>query len=257
MFISFEGGEGSGKSTQAELLVQGLVESGLQVVPIHEPGSTGLGQHLRRYLKDESVSLTGAAELLLFCAARAQLVAEILRPCLDRGVHVVADRYADSTVAYQGHGRRLDIETVLRINSFSTQAVRPDLTFLLDFDPMVGLSRVQPQIDMFLDTMQGNELFVSGLRVAHQLSLLPDIPHKVTLAEPTLPAEPVRQEEEGQRGFEVEPLEFHRRVRQGYLQMAEGEPQRWVVLDATRPREELSNAIWEEVQSRLGASPSE
>ena len=107
MFISFEGGEGSGKSTQAEMLVKCLVAVGMQVVPVREPGSTSLGQHLRRYLKDESVSLTREAELLLFCAARAQLVTEVLSPSLIHGLHVVADRYADSTVAYQGYGRGL------------------------------------------------------------------------------------------------------------------------------------------------------
>ena len=225
MFISFEGIEGCGKSTQADLLVDAMASAGLQVLPVHEPGSTSLGQRLRRFLKDESVSSTREAELLLFCAARAELVANVLNPSLARGMHVVADRYADSTMAYQGYGRGLDLETVRRVNQFATGGLSPDLTFLLDLAPAGGLARVQPQ-----------------------LSLFPMMDEEPTEA---VRQEPVRQEEEGQRGFEIEPLEFHRRVRSGYLELAEQEPQRWVVLDASRPREELAIIIWDEVKARL------
>ena len=225
MFISFEGIEGCGKSTQADMLVETMVAAGLQVLPVHEPGSTSLGQYLRRYLKEESVSPTREAELLLFCAARAELVANVLRPTLDRGVHVVADRYADSTMAYQGYGRGLDLEIVRSVNDVATGGLLPDVTFLLDLPPSGGLARVQPQLSLFSMTDESE-------------------------------SEPVRQEEEGQRGFEIEPLEFHRRVRRGYLEMAEREQERWVVLDATRPRDELAAEIWQEVQSRLEVGPS-
>ena len=221
VFISFEGIEGCGKSTQADLLVESMASAGLQVLPVHEPGSTTLGQHLRRYLKDESVSPTREAELLLFCAARAELVTNVLRPTLDRGMHVVADRYADSTLAYQGYGRGLDLEIVERVNEVATGGLLPDLTFLLDLAPAGGLARVQPQLSLFSMMDEGE-------------------------------VEVVRQEEEGQRGFEMEPLEFHRRIRRGYLEIANREPERWVVLDATRPRDDLADEIWAEVSSRLG-----
>ena len=223
MFISFEGIEGCGKSTQADMLVQAMVAAGLQVVPVHEPGSTSLGQYLRRYLKDESVAPTYEAELLLFCAARAELVTNVLRPTLERGVHVVADRYSDSTMAYQGYGRRLDLETVQSVNVVATGGLNPDVTFLLDLAPAGGLARVQPQLSLFSMSAEGE----TGM---------------------------VRQEEAGQRGFEVEPLNFHRRVRRGYLDLAEREPERWVVLDASQPKSELARQIWEEVQARLGRS---
>ena len=220
MFISFEGIEGCGKSTQADMLVETMSAAGVQVVPVHEPGSTSLGQYLRRYLKEESVSPTAEAELLLFCAARAELVSTVLRPTLGRGVHIVADRYADSTVAYQGYGRGLDLEMVHIVNDAATGGLVPDVTFLLDLPAAGGLARVQPQLSLFAMMDDGD-------------------------------LQPVRQEEEGQRGFEAEPLEFHRRVRQGYLELAESEPERWVVLDATSPASELADRIWQEVQARL------
>ena len=257
MFISFEGGEGSGKSTQAEMLVKCLVAAGMQVVPVREPGSTSLGQHLRRYLKDESVSLTSEAELLLFCAARAQLVAEVLGPSLIHGIQVVADRYADSTVAYQGYGRGLDLDVVDRTNNLATAGLRPDLTFLLDVDPVVGLARVQSQVGMPMDAVPQRESALVGSAPvdSDQLSLFPI---GVFTMELSLPGQNEaalgRQDEEGQRGFEVEPLAFHRRVRRGYLELAEKEPERWVVLDASQPKSELARQIWEEVQARLGSS---
>ena len=220
MFISFEGIEGCGKSTQADMLVETMVAAGLQVLPVHEPGSTSLGQYLRRYLKEESVSPTREAELLLFCAARAELVASVLRPTLDRGVHVVADRYADSTMAYQGYGRGLDLEIVPERKRRRHQRPAAGRYVPAGFAPSGGLARVQPQLSLFSMTDESE-------------------------------SEPVRQEEEGQRGFEVEPLEFHRRVRRGYLEMAEREQVRWVILDAKRPRDELAAQVWREVQSRL------
>ncbi len=222
MFISFEGIEGCGKSTQASLLVEAMGASGLQVVPVHEPGSTGLGQYLRRYLKEEGVSPSHEAELLLFCAARAELVTSVLRPTLDRGVHVVSDRFSDSTLAYQGYGRGLDMETVREVNAVATGELTPDVTFLLDLAPAGGLARVQPQLSLFPLTEE-------------------------------LHNEAVRQEEEGQRAFEMEPMDFHRRVRDGYLELAGMEPERWVILDATLPRDELASRIFREVLARLGA----
>ena len=121
----------------------------------------------------------------------------------------------------KAYGRGLDLEIVERVNEVATGGLLPDLTFLLDLAPAGGLARVQPQLSLF--------------------SMMDEVEVEV-----------VRQEEEGQRGFEMEPIEFHRRVRQGYLEMADREPERWVVLDATRPRDSLAEEIRGEVSSRLG-----
>ena len=129
LFIVFEGGEGSGKSTQAERLLQRLSESGRQAILVREPGTTMLGGYLRDYLKSKR-PLTLESELLLFAAARAQLVAEEIRPTLERGISVIADRYTGSTVAYQGYGRGISREVVHYLNDYVTGGLAPDITFL-------------------------------------------------------------------------------------------------------------------------------
>ena len=280
VFISFEGGEGSGKSTQAELLRDAMIAANRRATLVHEPGSTSLGEYLRRYLKEESVSLTGQAEVLLFSAARAQLVAEQLRPLLEQGTNLVADRYADSTLAYQGYGRELDLEMVRGLNAFATDGLRPDLTFLLDLSPAVGLARVQPQLALDMEmALAPNAFTTDGLRLEQavrldsapvvglaraqaQLDLRLDLPFTEDgAAAPRHPAmggvpmsdevKPSRQDEEGQRRFERLQLEFHQRVRNGYLAMAKQEPERWRVLDATLPVDELSEQVWQEVSALL------
>ena len=142
LFIVFEGGEGCGKSTQARALYKRVLESGILVVLSHEPGGTSLGKEARRYLKQTRESeISPLAELFLFAASRAQLVAEVIRPSLGRGVMVICDRYTDSTVAYQGYGRGLDLDAIQAVNTMVTQGLLPDLVILLDLPVEVGLAR--------------------------------------------------------------------------------------------------------------------
>jgi len=146
LFITFEGGEGCGKSTQSKALHKRLTRCGIPAVLTHEPGGTPLSKKIRQLLKhDNDTQISPLAELLLFNAARAQLIAEVIRPALDRGETVVCDRYADSTTAYQGYGRGLDMETVKAINDNATGSLKPDLTILLDIAAKDGLARKKQQ----------------------------------------------------------------------------------------------------------------
>ncbi|PKB72059.1 MAG: dTMP kinase [SAR202 cluster bacterium Io17-Chloro-G6] len=139
-FIVFEGGDGSGKSTQARSLFRRLRNRGVKVLRTHEPGGTPLGQSLRRLLKSGE-PMTPISELMLFEAARAQLVQQVIRPFLDQGGVVIADRYTSSTVAYQGYGRGLDRELIERLNREATGGLEPDLTVLLDLPVETALAR--------------------------------------------------------------------------------------------------------------------
>ena len=219
IFVSLEGGEGSGKSTQAQRLHERLWCAEIPSALVHEPGSTTLGKYLRDYLKS-SRPLSSESELLLFEAARAQLVREIVKPRLTHGITVVADRFEASTVAYQGHGRGLALDVIERCNDFAVQGTLPDLTFLLDIDPEEGLARV------------------GGVQLA--------LPFGEEGAAPL-----TRQDPENQRRFEDEPIQFHQRVREGFLQLAAVDPQRWVVIDATQTTEEIEEQIWRVTRERL------
>ena len=211
LFIVFEGGEGSGKSTQAERLLQRLAESGNRAVLVREPGTTALGLYLREYLKSKR-PLTLESELLLFAAARAQLVAEEIKPALDRGITVVADRYTGSTIAYQGFGRGIKQDVIHYLNEYVTGGLEPDITFLLDTDPSEGLNRVgSPQL---------------------QMALMPEDT-----------AEVGRADVAGHRRFEDQSMAFHNRVRQGYLEVAKDTPG-WQTIDARLPIEELADQVW-------------
>ena len=141
LFITFEGGEGCGKSSQAGALYRRLSRLAIPVVLTHEPGGTPLGQKIGRWLKWEKADISPLTELLLFNASRAQLVAEVIQPNLKNGKTVICDRYADSTTAYQSYGRGLDFETVKAINNAATQGLEPDLTVLLDIAAEAGLAR--------------------------------------------------------------------------------------------------------------------
>ena len=165
----------------------------------HEPGGTALGETLRRWLKRRR-HLSSLTELTLFIAARAQLVQEIVRPALEKGVTVISDRYTASTVAYQGYGRDLDLELIERLNQAATGGLSPDLTILLDLPPEASLDR---KSNRAVDT------------------------------------------------FEAAPLAFHQKVREGYLAQAARPSANWLVLDAARPRRELSGQIWAKVQPLL------
>ena len=225
LFVSFEGGEGSGKTTQLELLCERLERSGRRVLSIKEPGTTALGRHVRELVKGRRLggqtggqSISRGAELFLFLAARAELVAKVLRQASERDdVVIVADRYADSTVAYQGYGRRMPVAAVEEMNRLATGGVLPQLTLLLDCPPEVGLRRVGDV----------------------QMSLPLDVEEVWT---------PGRMDEEDSRRFEDEPLEFHRRIRSGYRALAGKQPNRWRVIDATPSIEVVHEQVWGHVE---------
>lgn len=142
MLITFEGLDGSGKTTQLAMLADYLQAGGVNVVRTREPGGTPIGDQIRDCLHDvANTAMAPAAEILLYSASRAQLVAEVIRPALATGAIVLCDRYADSTIAYQGYGRGLDLDALTFITRFATGGLRPDLTLLFDIDPQRGLSR--------------------------------------------------------------------------------------------------------------------
>jgi len=142
LFITFEGAEGCGKSTQARALWQRLVRRGIPAVLTYEPGGTALGNRLRYVLKRRlQDKISAQAELFLFAACRIQLVNEVIRPGLEQGKVVICDRFADSTIACQGYGRGLNLETIEEINELATEGIKPHLTVLLDIPARKGLSR--------------------------------------------------------------------------------------------------------------------
>lgn len=215
MFISFEGGEGSGKSTQARLLAEWLAASKHPTVLVREPGSTTLGQTLRRLVK--GMSMTPMAELLLFGAARAELAGTVIRPHLEKGHLVVSDRYADSTIAYQQYGRQMAAGQVALAIQLATEDLKPHITFLLDLPPEKRRDRAgKSQIALPLDE-----------------------------------APTGRVDDASQTRFERESLQFHRRVRTGYKALAQAEPQRWVVLDATLSIDNLHQQVRKHLAARL------
>jgi len=144
LFITFEGGEGSGKTTQLKALLAALRGSGTEAIETRDPGGTAVGKQIRELLLDrEQTRMETTAELFLYEASRAQLVAEVIRPALARGRVVLCDRFCDSTVAYQGYGRGLDQGLIARLNAVATGGLVPGLTFLLDLDPTLGLARAR------------------------------------------------------------------------------------------------------------------
>ena len=203
MFITFEGSEGSGKTSQLAQLVAFLQQSGYTVLTPREPGGTAIGEQVRSVLFDlKNTGMLSSTEVLLFQASRAQLVGEVIRPYLASGGIVLCDRYADSTLAYQGYGRQLDLAQLRALIDFATGGLKPDLTLLLDVAVEVGLQR---------RSQDGNRNRLDILDVA-----------------------------------------FYQRVRQGYLELARLEPQRWVVIDAGQPSEAVQADIRRVVLQRLG-----
>ncbi|HXY73949.1 MAG TPA: dTMP kinase [Dehalococcoidales bacterium] len=150
LFITFEGGEGSGKSTQARLLYRKLNQMSVPAILIHEPGSTPVGEKLARILKHgKDTGISALTELFLFNAARAQLVNEIIRPALKKGKVVICDRYTDSTIAYQGYGRGVDSQIIRQTNEQATEGLKPDLTIFVDVPVKTGLARKTQEADRF------------------------------------------------------------------------------------------------------------
>jgi dTMP kinase len=200
LLLAFEGGEGAGKTTQARLLAIWLREQGFDVVATHEPGATKMGMRLRALLLDTAhAGLSPRAETLMYAADRAEHVAAVIAPALDRGAIVVTDRFTDSSIAYQGRGRNQETTQVAGLNRWATGGLQPDLTILLDLPPAEGLSRRAPAADR----------------------------------------------------LEAEPADFHQRVREGFLAQAAAEPDRYLVLDATRPPDQLSREVQERVRDLL------
>jgi dTMP kinase len=200
LLIALEGGEGSGKTTQARLLGIWLREQGYDVVSTQEPGATKVGMRLRALLLDTSLAgMSARAETLMYAADRAEHVEQVITPALRRGAVVVTDRYVDSSLAYQGGGRHQQVTDVARLNRWATRGLTPDLTVVLDLPPGEGLAR---------RARSGDRL-------------------------------------------EAEPPEFHERVRAAFLAQARAEPQRYLVLDATKPPEEISRQIRERVRDLL------
>jgi len=194
MFITLEGPEGSGKTSHIPYLVEYLREKGHIVFPTREPGGTSIGEQIREVIHDlKNVEMHARTETLLYQAARAQIVEEVIRPRLAAGEIVISDRYYDSTIAYQGYGHQQDLDQVRALVKYATGGLTPDLTILLDLDVEIGLKRK-------------------------------------------------KKDNEWNR-LDAYTVEFHKRVRDGYLEMVKAEPKRWIVLDAARK--------WDEVQEEL------
>lgn len=203
LFVTFEGPEGSGKTTQMQALAAYLREQGDDVLTTREPGSTPISERVRAILLDPvHTEMLPATEFLLFSAARAQHVGQVIRPHLEKGGTVFSDRYADSSLAYQGYGHELDLEVLRAVSRFATGGLVPHLTLYFDLPVEVGLAR----------KMGG-----SG---------------------------------DAWNRMEQKEIEYHQRVRAGYLAMAAQEPERWVVVDATRGFDEVQAAIRALVMAR-------
>ena len=232
LFIVFEGGDGSGKTTQAGLLFNRLCREKRSIKLLAEPGGTALGDYVRdlfvlprdvrvgrglKYIltsagkgpqmpfKDVLLQMTPETELFLFSAARAQLVSEEITPSLQKGISVICVRYVYSTLAYQGFGREMDLDFVRRVCRVATGDLLPDMVFLLDVDPAHALRR------------KGGS-------------------------------------EEASR-FEAEELGFHQRIREGYLQLAQEDPGRWTVLDASRPKRKIAEEVYSAVMAKMREGP--
>lgn len=186
-----EGGEGSGKSTQCRLLARWLRGLGHPVTETREPDGTGLGVEIRMLFGKEGVAPAPLSELFLFLAARHQHVAEVIRPAIERGEIVVSDRYIDATLAYQGYGRGLDLQTIRGLNSLATGGIQPDLTIILDLDPDTGLGRLgERALDIFEQMDRG---FHGRVRQAY-LEIAREEKERVVVIWADQPAERLQEE---------------------------------------------------------------
>jgi dTMP kinase len=202
VFITFEGSEGCGKSSQVFVLSSFLQLQGYDILTTREPGGTPIGEQIRSVISSlKNTEMQQRTEILLFQASRAQLVEQVIRPHLKEGGVVLSDRYADSTLAYQGFGYQRDLVPLRALIQFATGGLKPDLTLLLDVDVEVGLKR----------RAHGGEW--------NRLDALQ--------------------------------LDFYQRVRQGYFQLADEEPERWVIIDAMQPFEQVQQAIRQVILRRL------
>lgn len=204
MFITFEGSEGCGKSSQVARLSGFLQQQGYDLLTTREPGGTPIGEQIRTVISNlQNTEMQQRTEILLFQASRAQLVEQVIRPHLAKGGVVLSDRYADSTLAYQGFGYQRDLSPLRALIQFATGGLKPDLTLLLDVEVEVGLKR----------RLHGGEW--------NRLDALQ--------------------------------LDFYQRVRNGYFQLMQEEPERWVLIDAMQPFETVQQVIRQVVVERLKA----
>jgi dTMP kinase len=206
LFITLEGVEGSGKTTHAATLAGALTRQSRTVTLTHEPGGTGAGEVIRKIFLDPTVELDVVTELLLVLADRAQHVRETIRPAVKAGAIVISDRYSDSTTAYQGYGRGLDLALLGELNRLATGGMAPDLTIVLDCSVETGLARTR-------ERMKGK---------AHRFDR-----------------------------FETERVEFHRRVREGFLAIAASEPERVRLVASERPREAVDADVLSAVEELM------
>ena len=207
LFITFEGPDGSGKTTQIKLLADYLREMGHDVLLTREPGGTPIGDQIRGVLHDiKNVEMTSVSEFVRYSASRAQLVRQVIKPHLARGGTVVSDRFADSSMAYQGYGRQLDLDTIGSTTQFATDGLTPHLTIYLDLPVDVGIRRKQTA-----HAAQSGEL----------------------------------------NRLDRQTIDFHHRVRDGYLKMAQAEPHRWMVIDAMQAIDDTQRAIRERLETAL------
>ncbi|MEI6305803.1 MAG: dTMP kinase [Deltaproteobacteria bacterium] len=207
-FITFEGIEGCGKTTQIKLLAQHLESSGLNVVTTREPGGCAISDKIRFILLDaENSGMCPMAELLLYAAARAQHVNDVILPAIEAGAIVLCDRFSDATAAYQSFGRGIDSKIVDTLNTMACGSISPDLTVLIDCEPETGLARARQRIEA-----------MTGPR---------------------------------EERFELESLEFHHRVRAGYLTIAQKAPARFLKIDGNSVISEISTVIADKVQQRF------
>jgi dTMP kinase len=202
LFLTFEGGDGSGKSTQSALLQRWLVEQGRTVVSTREPGGTEVGDEIREIVLHRRGHIVPRAEALLYAADRAHHIATVVRPALERGDIVLQDRYLDSSVAYQGVGRELEAGEIRDLSLWAAEGLLPDITVLLDLDVAIGRDRLDESRTRY-------------------------------------------------DRLESEAAEFHTRVREAYLALAAAEPERFLVLDAALPVDELAALIRARVSAAL------
>ena len=211
-FITFEGVEGSGKTTQIQRLKKYLAQKGIPCKVTREPGGCPIGEKVRKILLNpDHREMVSMSELLLYEAARAQHVKEVIEPFLKKGGVVLCDRFSDATLAYQGYGRKIDLKWIERLNHLSSGGIKPDVTFLLDCPSEVGLKRA----------LQRNRT--------------------------------LKQENEGR--FEKEKIQFHRRVRKGYLAIAKKEPRRVKVIDTREGEDKVFDIIQKLVDRLIIAKP--
>lgn len=205
LFITLEGPEGSGKTSAIKIVKNRLESLGYQIEMTREPGGTLISEQIREVILDKkNTMMDPRTEALLYAASRRQHLVEKIWPSLKQGKIVFCDRYLDSSLAYQGYARGLGIQEILNVNNYATEGTFPDITFLFDIDPKIGLERINKNKDREVNRL------------------------------------------------DEEKLSFHQKVREGYLLLSKKFPDRYIVLDASKPLEEVSSKVFEEIIKKLG-----